>query len=332
MSTHVVFAASDHEPDEMSRQKRFERSDEAANIHADINPHYFQTLSWLYRLRFLTTEQVGRLLDPPRKRTAVFDLLRRMYDGKLITRLDTPVKRQWGSTRTYGATRAIHCLDLEGARFLADRWEMARSEIDWKPRDNQRTGFLDHTLATNTTLITMYLAAKKVGWSFDIIQTERDINKQAGGHDKVQDTKTRQTRAVKADAVCRLTLTPSKKAAYMSLEVDMGTEPEKKIKQKLRLHRQHYTSGLYEKRHGTKSNRIPFVVADVRDPELIRPIDEAEWQERVRHRVGTLKRWAEEEEMQWHFWFAPSFELTEQTIWQERVWYKVGESEKLAFI
>ena len=298
----------------------------------DANPHYLEVASWLLKLRFMTSEQLGRLLDPSVKSSAVFDLLRRAYDAHLIARFDMPIKKRWGATQSYGALRAIHCLDAKGAEFLATRYKVARSEIDWKPRDNQKRSFLDHRLATNDVIITMYLVAKRIDWQFEIIQSQRDIHKR-GGHDWVRDPKTGKRKPVKPDAVCRLTLTPSEKSAWLSPEVDMGTEGEKKVKQKFRLHREHYdTAKSYQKRHGTTSHRVPFVVADIRDPLLTQPMDEMDWRERVGERVLTLKRWAEEEGIEQHFWFAPSFALTTETVWQQPIWLRPGASNPVSFI
>jgi len=320
----------------MDRQKRFERSTAPANILLDSHPHYFQIVEWLLKLRFLTTEQVGRLLDPPRQPSSVHAILRRMYDAELITRFDVPVvetKKHWGPAQAYGAVTAIHCLDRKGRDFLAARYGVSQSEIDWKPRDNQKTGPLAHRLATNDILITMYRGAKRLGWTFEIVQTERDIHKTKypPGYDWVTDPKTRQRKPVKADAVVRVTQIPSPKAAWLSLEVDMGTEAEKKLKQKIRLHREHYLSGAYQKRHGVRSNRTAFVVADVRDPYLTRPIDEAEWRERVEHRTLTLKRWAEEEGMKAQFWFSMGYAITEETVFTQPIWLRPFETNSEAF-
>jgi len=254
MPANVVYSSPTGET--QPRKRRFQRRRPPVKLALHANPHYFQVVSWLLKLRFMTARQIGRIIDPPRKRRTVFDLLRRMYDKGLITRFSVPTKRQ-GKAQSYGV-QTIHCLDVAGAKFLADRYETTRSAIDWKPRDNQKHSFLDHRLATNHVLITMYLAARKLGWRFDIIQSERDVHKR-GGHDWVTDPKTKRRKPVKADAVCRLTL-PTNKSAWLSAEVDMGTEGEAKVKQKFRLHRQHYVSGKYRQRHDTPSSRIPLVL------------------------------------------------------------------------
>ena len=314
-----------------TRQRRFERGKVDSQLALDANPHYFQVLFWLLRLRFMSSEQISRVLQPARQRSAVYDLLRRLYDAGYIARFAIPARKRWGREQVYGAVRAIHCLDRQGAAYLAERYRISRSEIDWKPRDNQKHGFLEHRLATNNVLITMQRGARRAGWQFDILQTEREIHKR-GGHDWVVDLATGKRKPVKPDAVCRLALTPSDQSTWLSLEVDMGTEAEKKIKRKFRLHRAHYLSGKYQQRHGTDRNRVPFVVADVRDPLLVRPPSKEDWRRRVRERVLTLKRWAEEEGMRQHFWFAASYDLTEETVWQNSVWLKPLAAGPLAFV
>ena len=312
------------------RQNSFSRRKQAANIALDANPHYFQVLVWLLKLRFMTSEQIGSLLEPPIKARAVYDLLRRMYDAELITRFDMPFRRKWGRGLTYGAAIAIHCLDRAGAAELAKHLETDRSKIDWKPRDNQKNSPLPHRLETNNVLITMYRGARRLGWQFEIVQSERDIHKR-GGHDRVIDPKTGDKKPVKADAVCRLKLS-THESALVSLELDMGTEGEKKIKCKLRLHRQHWLTGKYQKRHGTKSSRISFVVADIRDPQIVKPMTERDWRRRVEERVLDLQRWAQEEGMKQYFWFAPAYTLNEETIWQKPLWLRPDLAKPVPFI
>ena len=312
------------------RQNSFSRRKQAANLDLDSNPHYFQVMAWLLKLRFMTTDQIARVLDPPIKARAVYDLLRRMYDEKVITRFDMPFRRKWGRGMTYGAAIAIHCLDRAGAVFLAERLKTDRSEIDWKPRDNQKNSPLPHRLETNNVLVTMHGGARRLGWQFEIVQSEREIHKR-GGHDWLTDPTTNARRPVKADAVCRLKLSTNE-SALISLELDMGTEGEKKIKRKLRLHRQHWLTGKYQKRHGTKSSRIPFVVADIRDPWLVNPMGEDDWKRRIGERVLLLKRWAQEEEIEQHFWFAPAYTLTAETIWQKPLWLRPKLAKPVPFI
>jgi hypothetical protein len=176
----------------------------------------------------------------------------------------------------------------------------------------------------------MYLAAKQQAWNCEIAQTERQIHKK-GGHDFVTDPKTGARKPVKADAVGWLNRPPSPKRAWFSLETDMGTEAEKKVKQKMRLHRQHYDSGAYQKRHDTRSSRYLFVVADIRDPYLIRPIDEAEWKQRLQHRALTMKRWAEEEGMGKQFWFSVGYALTEESVWDGPIWVTPEQKQAVSF-
>ncbi len=65
----------------MPRQSPYQRRETAANIHLDANPHYLQVVSWLLKLRFMTTEQLGCLLDPPRSANAVYKLVLTRFFG-----------------------------------------------------------------------------------------------------------------------------------------------------------------------------------------------------------------------------------------------------------
>ena len=71
----------------MPKQNPLQRRDSAANILLDASPHYLQVLSWLLIFRFMSAEQLARLLDPPRTLNAVQKLLRRMFDAQLIARI-----------------------------------------------------------------------------------------------------------------------------------------------------------------------------------------------------------------------------------------------------
>jgi hypothetical protein len=311
-----------------SRQKRFERKDNPPPIDVANDHRLFQVLYWLLRLRFLETKQIARLLYQPGSRKYAERQLRALYDNGYVDRFPWPVERRWGKTRAqFGAVRAIHCLDERGARLLAGQLEVERKEVDWRPRDNRQPGNLEHTLALNDFLITAYLAAQAEGWTFEIVQTEREVNRQ-DGHDRVTDPATGRRVTVKPDSVCRLIFTPSRQGMYFSPELDMGTEGPKKIRAKVRAHVAHFKSGGYQKRHGTTSHRILFVVADVRDPRLARPLTEVEWRERVAGRCESLKGWIEDAvpgERRDLFWVAPAFALTGETVYQGRVWRRAGQ-------
>lgn len=310
-----------------SRQKRFERHPDPDPIDVTSSHRFFQLFYWLLRLRFLESKQVARLLYKSGSRKYAERQLRALYDNAYLDRFPWPVDRRWGKSRNqFGAVRAIHCLDERGAEFLAQQLEVERGQIDWRPRDNRKPGNLEHTLELNRFLITAHLAAQRQGWTFEILQTEREINSRHG-HDRVHDPATGHRVTVKPDSVCRLIFTPSRQGIYLSPELDMGTEGPKKIKAKLRAHVAHFEGGAYERRHGTVSSRILFVVADVRDPLLEQPLTKEEWQARVRARCEDLKRWTEDEiagPRRDLFWFAPLFDLSVKTIYREPVWQRAG--------
>jgi hypothetical protein len=312
-----------------SRQKRFERREDPPPVDVAADHRCFQLFHWLLKLRFLTTDQIARLLYRPGSRKYAERRLRALYDNQYLDRFPWPVERRWGRTRAqFGAVRAIHCLDKQGAGFLADHYGVARSEVDWQPRDNRKPGALEHTLALNDFQITAHLAAQREGWQFEIVQTEREVDKQ-DGHDRVRDPVTSRLVTVRPDGVCRLIFGPSRQGIYFSPELDMGTEGPKKIRAKARAHVAHFTSGAYERRHGVTSSRVLFVVADVRDPLLERPLDEDEWRARVVARCEDLKHWTEDEiagARKDLFWYVPAFALTEETIYRAPVWSRAGES------
>jgi hypothetical protein len=310
------------------RQKRFEPRQNPPPIDVTASHRFFQLFWWLLRLRFLETRQIARLLYPPGSRKYAERQLRALYDNGYLDRFPMPVARRWGRTPAqFGAVRAIHCLGRLGAQYLAGQLNVDQRAIDWRPRDNRQPGPLAHTLALNDFLIAAHLAAEKAGWAFEIVQTEREVSRE-DGHDRVRDPLTGRMVTVKPDSVCRLVFTPSRQGIYFSPEIDMGTEGPKKIKAKVRTHVAHFTSGGYSRRHGTSSCRIVFVVADVRDPLLARPLTEAEWHERVAARCAHLKSWAEEAipgPRRDLFWFAPVSALDAETIFQTPIWCRAGK-------
>lgn len=328
MTTKVIYSSTTTRS--KPRQRRFERRTDAPRVSVDTNPHYFQVAWWLLRLRFMTTMQIARILDPPRKRSAVYRLLRRMYDARIISRFDVPAERSWGKPSAYGAVRAIHCPDTKAAHLVTNRLGVSRSEIAWRPRDNLKRSTLRHTLATNDVLITMHRGAQRIGYDLEIVQTERDIHRR-GGHDFVVDPEDGIEKPVKADAVCRL-VRPDGKSIWLSLEIDMGTEGEGKIRRKYRLHRRHVTSGAFEARHAARNSRVAFIVGDVRNPLLARPLTQGAWQRRVRVREQQLKEWAGEEGMNRQFWFTARFSLTDDSVWQQPVWLWMGAQYPVFFV
>jgi len=269
----------------------------------------------------MKSEQLGRILVPQVQINRVNKILRTLYDEGVITRFEWPIRKRWGKVQPYGKMRLIHSLDLAGVQYYAQRFGMDRSEIDWQPRDNQRANhiFLDHRLETNDQLITMHLATQRLGWGFDIKQTQRDIDKK-DGHDFVVDPVTNRRHAVKADSVVGVTKDhPAEK--LFSIETDMGTEDNPKlVMRKMRLHQAHFKSGAYARRHNTKSHRVLFIVADVRDPNIRAPLTETEWKKRVTHRAVTLLNWAEDAGLGNRFWFTVGYRFTEEDAFTGQKW------------
>ena len=132
--------------------------------------------------------------------------------------------------------------------------------------------------------------------------------------DLVRDPKNRETKlAVIPDGYFQLA-TDSTPLGF-AVELDRGTVEEKPFKAKIRALGEWKVKGAYQRRFGTDSLRVLFVVA---------PTD------RDRKRLERIKAWTETEGGQSLFWFASLSDLWPDTIFDKPVWRVAGRDGRFA--
>lgn len=259
-------------------------------------------IRWVYELRFATQEQVQQLLFSPTTASSCRRRLTLLYHNAYLDRRLIPLRSR------FGANRAAYCLDKRGADLLAFL-AGSGTQVNWRPADNDRElYFLSHTLATNDVRVAATGAAKHQGYVLTWID-EQTLRTKAM-RDLVEDPKRPGERlAVIPDGY--FPLASENRPLGFAVELDRGTVEEKRFKAKVRALGEWKVTGAYQKRFGTDSLRVLFVVAEnPRDP----------------NRLARVKGWTEAEGGQSLFWFARHEQLTSATILTSPVWQVAGRS------
>jgi len=261
---------------------------------------------WVYEMRFMTREQIQRLEFSPSTASYCKRRLALLFHHGYLDRKFIP------APGSFGSTRAIYCLDRKGAQLLA--YEL-KIEIDWRPRDTERElYFLQHTLASNDFRIHVTIAARTLGLSVYWVE-ERTLRRQEM-KDYVPDPRHGgQKLAVIPDGYFRLS--DRDKNLAFALELDRSTVEEKPFKAKVRAYGEWKLTGAYQRRFGTDSLRVLFVIAS---------------NHRDRQRLERAKRWCEAEGGRSLFWFADSSDINEHTIFNEPIWKIAGREDSFSLI
>jgi hypothetical protein len=261
---------------------------------------------WVYEMRFITREQIQRLEFSPSTASYCKRRLALLFHNSYLDRKFIP------APNSFGSTKAIYCLASKGAQLLAHE---LKADIDWRPRDAERElYFLRHTLAINDFRVCAILAAQRLSLTLDWV-IERTLRR-AEMKDYVADPRhAGEKLAVVPDGYFRLS-DESKRLSF-ALELDRSTVEEKPVKTKVRAYGEWKVTGAYQKRFGTDSLRVLFVVASTdRDPQ----------------RVERLKRWCEAEGGRSLFWFADASDVNQDSIFSQPIWQVAGRSDKFTLI
>jgi len=260
-----------------------------------------RVLSAVCDMRFLTREQVQQLLFSPSTASYCKRRLALLYHNGYLERIYVP------SMNAFGSTKAIYTLAPKGASLVARDRKLEVRELHWRPHHNDRElYFMRHSLAINDFRIALTLAAQERGlalsWSDERMLRRREMK------DYVEDPKHQGRRlAVVPDGY--FTLEGHDHSSAFALEIDRATVEEKPFKEKVRAYGEWKLTGAYERRYGTKSLRILWVVADV---------------SRDSTRLERIKCWTEAEGGRSLFWFAMLDDLTPAGILQEPLWQVAG--------
>ena len=264
---------------------------------------------WVYKMRYLTREQVQRLEFSPSTASYCKRRLALLYHHAYLDRKFIPAPGSLGSAR------AIYCLAGRGARLIAHEMSTELAELEWRPRDADRElYFLQHTLAINDFRICAILAAQRRGFTLDWID-ERTLRRQEMRSYVADPKRGGQRVAIVPDGY--FGLSGDEGAMAFALELDRATVEEKPFKAKVRAYGEWKRTGTYARRHGTDSLRALFVIA---------PND------RDRHRLARVKRWCEAEGGRSLFWFAEAPGVTEHSLLTKPIWQVAGREGRYTLL
>lgn len=253
-------------------------------------------------MRFLTREQIQRLYFSPSTASYCKRRLSLLYHNAYLDRLYLP------TTNAFGASKAVYTLASRGASVVAQNRKMERKALDWRPSLNSRElYFIRHTLATNDFHIALLRAAgdsqQTLSWTDERALRRREMK------DYIDDPKHHGRRiAVVPDGYFTIGGAQGWPSAF-AVEIDRATVEEKPFKEKIRAYGEWKLTGAYERRYGTSSLRVLWVVADFA---------------RDLNRLQRMKRWTEAEGGRSLFWFAALDQLAPSTILKGHVWQIAG--------
>ena len=198
------------------------------------------------RFRYLTAEQLARLLYSPNSVTFVYEHCRRLLDEGYLDHLELP------RLSNEGRLKRVYCLGPRGARYLAARDD---GTMRFRPAEERERDYpyLEHRLYANWLLI---LLGKLPGLELAAFATERELKRdpihvqvplEAGGKERVY--------------VCPdgwVDLRAGKEQYCLALELDNGSHERKAFQHKVRA-LVHYARGPYQHRFGTTSITIVFL-------------------------------------------------------------------------
>jgi len=271
----------------------------------------------IYDYRAMTTPQIEALLFPPNggqehftKTTRCQYRLKLLYHHGYLARHEQPQKIGEGKKPL------IYTLDELGAKFIAERQEVALTKLDWSPNDTiVSSAFLEHWLSTNDLRLAITLAAKNHDWQIITWRDEKSLKSPQmkdyvalvgpqGGEDRA---------AVVPDGYFRL---DTRDDVYnFFLEIDRGTVTgeasvwdRRDWGRKVRAYREYHRSGKYEVRYHTADLRILTITIGER-------------------RLANLKSITESAGGGGRFWFTTFAKITAQSVLIEPIWQVAGRNE-----
>jgi hypothetical protein len=244
----------------------------------------------VYEYRVLRQDQIQRLFfgRNPGARHRTQRRLVKLFDFHYCNRQFLPTR---GGLMN---SPALYTLDKMGAEVLRTHYGY---EPKWYSSSRELTGyFLTHLMSVSEVRISFVLACRARGYTLDWIG-ETELKR---SYDYVKIAGRKEPVAVIPDGYFVISGTPHGRA-HFALELDNTTESSEVIRRKVASYTEYHTSGLYEKRYGTKSLRVLFVAPSQR-------------------RLANLKKAAEETGAGSRFWFAVLPELTEETVLLSPSW------------
>ena len=257
-----------------------------------------QVVLSVYAYRALRREQIEKLFFP--SRNTANERLQRLYHHGFLERRWSPV--EYGQ----GTSQAIYLLAEKGADLVAQQLGIDRGAVAWQESYNQvGSPFLEHTLMVNEVRIAVTQAASQAGYTVEKWVTEEELK---ATKDTVQVSTSggaRRKMAVIADAYFVLNL--GDKRGHFFLEVDRGTEANKRWGLRVQGYRVYTESGQYSERYGTRSLRVLTVTIGPK-------------------RLANLKRTTERAGGRQMFWFTTLEHAQPGEFLKGLVWEVAGQS------
>jgi hypothetical protein len=272
----------------------------------------------VYTYRTLTSEQIERLffIQPgqPRPSNTRCNLrLQGLFHYGFLARDEQAQKI------TDGRKPFLYLLDRRGADYLASIDDIDVDSLDWRPSHNRlSTLFLDHLLKTNDVRLEIERACRLQ----DALTLAQWIDDRTLKRDEMREIVTikgarGQDRdvALIPDGYFRISHPDGSGAYHTLLEVDMGTESSRQIKQKIESYVAFWKSGRYTQRFNTKDSpmRVLFVTTS---------------ETRLRNMMRTTRG----VKFSYSFWFTTFARLSAESVLFEPIWDVPTYDERMPFI
>jgi len=256
-----------------------------------------QVILAVYDYRALRRDQV-ELLFFPSKNTAN-ERLQRLFHHRFLERRWLPV--EFGR----GTSQAIYLLAERGADLVAGQMGIDRGAVNWQEAHNEVGSlFLEHALMINDVRIAVSLAAQQGGYAIEKWVKEEALKGMREYVSLTTEGGARRKVAVIPDAYLVLSL--GDKRAHFFLEVDRGTEANKRWAQKVCAYMVYTQSGRYSERYGTRSLRVLTVTIGAK-------------------RMANLKSTTEKAGGGTMFWFTTVEHVQAGEFLNEPVWEVAGQ-------
>jgi hypothetical protein len=205
----------------------------------------------LYHYRLLSTSQLELLRqhDPDsdcqfHSRRALNTRLQRLFHHRYVNRVQRPLDK--------GSLEPIYLLDVNGAKAMAAVY----GEVSYKtPAQLPKGEFIEHTLAINTFRVALDVALRSQD-EF-VLETWQYAPKLSVPSAQPPE---RSPKLLIPDAA--VTLRREDRRRYFYLEMDLGTEPSRTLREKCETYYSYWRSGAFGKEHGEpadKGFRVLFV-------------------------------------------------------------------------
>ena len=307
---------STNHPNSRRRLPRLSRVADANRVTFRMTARDEEILRAVYRFRVLTSVQIERLLfltpgKPKPSNTRCNLRLQGLFHHGFLARSEQVQKI------TDGRKPLLYFLDRRGAEYLAAQDEIEVTALDWRPSHNRISPlFLDHLLQTNDVRIDIELACKlHSGYSLGQWIDDRALKEHTMREYVVIAGARGQGRRVAVIPDGFFIIQDADDSRYPTLlEVDMGTESSRMIKQKVAAYREFEKSGRYSQKYGAgrATMRVLFVTtSDVR--------------------MRNMKRATEAVGGKYNFWFSTFAQVTAESFLHAPIWYVPGYPEPMAF-